>query len=165
MLKLSISVTFRSWAYLTLASKKNVIDKVSGNSEFGAQIQVKSINLKNQNRKTVKFKFLIKSNHDFSSTKGVGSVFLNFKARLVLTKLKQVFVKASIFYYFNSKCHIQISIDESSYTISEVLCKLTSNDSNQLHPVVFFLWIMISIKRLYETDNGKLLGIVEVFKI
>ena len=71
---------------------------------------------------------MIKSkNHDFSSNSKnmeVKPSFFTFKARLAFTKLRQIFVKALIFYYFNPKCHIQIEINISKYAINRILSQL-----------------------------------------
>lgn len=50
------------------------------------------------------------------------------KAKLVFTKLKQAFVKAHIFHYFDWKCHIQIKTNKSGYAIVRVLSQLTSDN-------------------------------------
>ena len=55
------------------------------------------------------------------SQKTVGSNFFTSRTRLVFTKLRQVFVKALIIYYFDLKRHIQIETDISSYAMGEVL--------------------------------------------
>ncbi len=55
-------------------------------------------------------------------------------------------------------------MDASGYTIGEILSQLTSNDLGQWYPVVFFSQKMIPAKTQYETHDGKLLAIVEVFK-
>ena len=66
------------------------------------------------------------------SKKTVGSSdFFTFGAKLAFTKLRQAFLKASILYHFNPKCHIWIKTDISGYTIGEVLNQLTSNDLGQ----------------------------------
>ena len=49
--------------------------------------------------------------------------FLNFftlRTRLAVTKLRQAFVKALIFYHFYLKYHIQIEINALGYAISRV---------------------------------------------
>ena len=63
-----------------------------------------------------------KSKNLFKSKEIVGSLdFLSLRAKLAFTKLRQAFFKALIFHYFNPKCHIQIEMDVSGYTISRVL--------------------------------------------
>ena len=54
--------------------------------------------------------------------------FLNSRARLAFTKLRQAFVKAPIIHNFNLKRYIQIEIDILSYTIIEVFSQLTLED-------------------------------------
>ena len=49
------------------------------------------------------------------------SDFLTLKAKLAFTKLRQAFLKAPIFYYFDSEHHIRIETDASDYAISGVL--------------------------------------------
>ena len=49
------------------------------------------------------------------------SDFCTPKARLAFTKLRQVFVKALIFYHFDSEYHIRIETDISGYAIDGVL--------------------------------------------
>ena len=50
------------------------------------------------------------------------------RARLAFTKLRQVFIKALILYYFNPKYHIQIETDIVDHTIGEIFSKLTLDD-------------------------------------
>ena len=42
------------------------------------------------------------------------SDFFTLKVRLRFTKLRQTFIKASIFHYFDPKCHIWIEMNASS---------------------------------------------------
>ena len=57
----------------------------------------------------------------FKSKKTVSfSDFLISRARLVFTKLRQVFVKVPILYYFDPKNYIWIEINVSSYAINEI---------------------------------------------
>ena len=63
-------------------------------------------------------------NHDFfSNSRDMEAElsFITFKARLAFTKLRQIFIKASILYYFNSEYHIWIKTNIFRYTISEIL--------------------------------------------
>ena len=46
----------------------------------------------------------------------------------MFTKLRQAFVKALILYYFDSKRHIRVKPDVSSYIIIEVLSQLILDD-------------------------------------
>lgn len=83
---------------------------------------------KNENLwKTYKFKKMISFSH-----------FFNAKARLAFTKLRKLFIKASIFYHFNLERHIQIKMDTSGYVIGGVLNHLTLDHLGQWHLVAFF---------------------------
>ena len=85
---------------------------------------------KNQT-KTTKSKILVKSkNHDFpkSRTEKVGTSFLAPEARLAFTQLRQAFVEALIFYYFDPESYIQIETDLSGYAIGGVLSQLSSGN-------------------------------------
>ena len=65
---------------------------------------------------------MFKSKNLSKSKKTVGSLdFLTPKARLVFTKLKQVFVKALILYHLDLEHHIWIKTDISGYAIVVVL--------------------------------------------
>lgn len=68
----------------------------------------------------------------------IKSGFFISKARLALSKLRQVFVKTLIFYHFNPKYYIQIQIYISKYIISEILSLLTLDNFGQWYLVVFF---------------------------
>ena len=57
--------------------------------------------------------------------------FLTSETKLAFTKLRQVFVKAPIFYHFNQECHIQIGTDASGYAIGGVFSQLTLDNSGQ----------------------------------
>ena len=89
--------------------------------------------------------------------------FLTFNARQVFSQLKQVFIKASILRHFDTKHHIRIDSDASGYAISGVLSQMTS-ETGQWHPVVYYLQKMIPAETCYETQDSKLLAIVEMFK-
>ena len=79
--------------------------------------------------------------------------------------MRQAFVEAPILNHFDPKRHIQIEMDALGYTIGEILSQLTSDDLSQWHPIVFFSRKMIPAETWYETHNGKLLAIVEAFKM
>ena len=70
-------------------------------------------------------------NHDFPpnlrNIKARPDFFI-FKARIAFIKLKQIFLKALILHYFNTKCHIQIETNVSRYAIRKILSQLTLND-------------------------------------
>ena len=58
------------------------------------------------------------------------SDFLTFKARLAFTKLRQAFVKALIFYYFDPEYYIWIKTNALNYAIGEIFSWLTLNNLN-----------------------------------
>lgn len=89
--------------------------------------------------------------------------FLILRARLVFKKLRQLFVKAPIFYQFNLEYHIYIKIDVLEYAISRILSQLASNDLG-LQLMTFFSRKMILTETRYETHNSKLLAIIEAFQ-
>lgn len=51
--------------------------------------------------------------------------FLTLKVRQKFIKLREVFVKAPVFYYFNPEYYIKIEIDISRYIMSRILSQLT----------------------------------------
>ena len=114
-------------------SKKKYVDKVEpvdnkvGNNKF-----------EKIDKKTSKSKKLFKPKKLFKSKKMVGLDFFIPKARLAFIKLRQAFVKALIFYHFDSKRYIRIKTDVLGYAIIEVLSQLTLDDLGQYHPVAFF---------------------------
>lgn len=55
----------------------------------------------------------------FNYTTGIFGYFIP-KARLAFTKLKQIFTKASILYYFEANYYIYIKIDISGYAIKKI---------------------------------------------
>ena len=75
-----------------------------------------------------KSKILVKfKNRDFSPNSrnmGAKSGFLTSKARLVLIKLRQVFVEALILDNFDSEYHIVIETNASGYAIGRILNQL-----------------------------------------
>ena len=99
-----------------------------------------------------------------SKSKKTESGFLTPETRKAFTKLRQAFIKAPIFYHFDPERHIRVETDISGYAIGGVFSQLTSDDSGQWHPVAFFSRKMILAETRYETHNGELLAIVEVFK-
>ncbi len=90
--------------------------------------------------------------------------FLTSGARKALTKLRQAFVETLIRNHFDLECHIQIETDTSGYTIDGIFSLLNSDDLGRWNLVVFFSQKIIPVKTWYETHNGELLAIVEVFK-
>ncbi len=91
-------------------------------------------------------------------------MFLTSEVRKAFTKLRQAFVKASILNHFDLERHIRIETDASDYAISGVLSQLTSDDLGRWYSVAFFSRKMILAETRYETYDGELLAIVEVFK-
>ena len=98
------------------------------------------------------------------SKKTVGSDFFIPGARLAFIELRQAFIKAPIFYHFDSKCHIRIETDAFGYAIGGVFSQLTLDDSGQWLLVAFSSQKMIPAEIKYETYNGELLAIIEAFK-
>ncbi len=78
--------------------------------------------------------------------------------------MREAFVEASILKHFDLERHIQIEMDASGYTIDGIFSQLTSDDWGRWHPIAFFSKKMIPAETRYETHNGELLAIVEVFK-
>ena len=105
-----------------------------------------------------------KGRKTFKSKKMVGSDFLTPGAKLVFTKLRQVFFKAPILHHFDPERHIRIETDVSGYAIGGVLSQLTLDDSGRWHLVAFFSRKIIPAETRYKTHNGELLAIVEAFK-
>ena len=101
--------------------------------------------------------------------------FLTLDARIAFNCLRLAFIEVLIFWHFDPECHIQIKTDALGYAIGGVLSPLTFKtspdgvvikiDLSQWHPVAFFAKKMISAETRYETYDGKLLVIVETFKI
>ena len=101
--------------------------------------------------------------------------FLTPEARSAFNRLRLAFTKAPILRHFDPECHIWIETDESGYAIGDMLSQLTSGtslnkvvtkaDLDQWYPVAFFSRKIIPAKTRYETHDGELLAIVEVFKI
>ena len=59
---------------------------------------------------------------------------------------------------------MRIETDVSDYAIGGVLGQLISDDRGWWHPVAFFPQKMIPAETRYETHNGELLAIFDVFK-
>ncbi len=118
-------------------------------------------------QKTVKSKKWIRDEKaEASKAKNLdqSGLFLTFEARKAFTKLRQAFVKASILNHFDLKRHIRIETDASSYAIGGILSQLTLDNSGRWHPIAFFSRKMVLAETRYETHNGELLAIIEVFK-
>ena len=164
----------------SVASPEETKDGVGGNSVVDVVGGGEATNLtKGKNlAKTTKFKILVKSkSHDFpkSRPEEAGTGFLTPEARLAFTQLRQAFVKAPILYHFNLESHIRIETDASGYAIGGILSQLSSgarpdgvvtkDDLGKWHPIAFFSKKMIPVETRYKTHDGKLLAIVEAFKI
>ena len=48
-------------------------------------------------------------------------IFLTFNAKKTFNYMKQAFIKALIFFYFNLESYIETKIDVSGYTIARML--------------------------------------------
>ena len=88
-------------------------DEISNNKVNSNKIGEDKIIEEKNHQKTSKFKKTVR----FSD-------FFTPKARLAFTKLRQVFVKVSIFYYFDPKYYIWIKMDALGYTIDRILSHL-----------------------------------------
>ena len=126
--------------------------KVDSNKVDGGEVEDDEVGKKVQKCKNLS-----------KSKKAVGLGFLTPGARLPFTELRQAFVKASILYHFDPERHIWIEIDSSGYAIGAVLSQLTLDNLGRWYPVAFFSWNVIPSETRYETHNGELLAIVEVF--
>ena len=75
-----------------------------------------------------KFKNLVRlKNHDFFhnfKNINIKPGFFTLKTRLAFIKLKQIFVKAPIFFYFDPEYYIRIKTDASGYAINGILSQL-----------------------------------------
>ena len=89
--------------------------------------------------------------------------FLTADAKQAFIQLRQAFTKVLILSHFDPERHIRIETDAFSYAIDGILSQLTSN-SGQWNPIAYFFRKMIPAETRYETYNGELLAIVEVFK-
>ncbi len=92
----------------------------------------------------------------------MSSFIWSSEAKQAFNQLRNVFMRASILKYFDSKQHIYIEIDMFDYAVASILSQL--NDENQWHSIAFWFRMMIDIKRNYETHDQKLLIIVTMFK-
>ena len=129
-----------------------------------------------KSRKSAKSKKPSKSeNLSNFNAKNNGLGFLTPKARAAFNYLQVAFTKAPILWHFDPECHIRIKTDVSGYTIGGVQSRLASGtrpdwifiktDLGQWHLVAFFLKKIFLAKTQYNSYNGELLAIVEVFKI
>ena len=95
--------------------------KHSSSEIDGGEVRHNKVGKKDQKRS--------KSQKLFKSKKMVGSLdFFIPGTRPTFTKLRQVFIKALIFYYFDSECHIRIKINILGYAIDRILSQLILDD-------------------------------------
>ena len=90
----------------------------------GGEVEVKIDEIGKKVRKLFKSKNLPKSKKMIRSLD-----FFILGAKLVFTKLRQAFLKALIFHYFDPECYIWIKTDASGYATGGVLSQLTLDDS------------------------------------
>ena len=120
MLKITKSTGFT-------ADPKETKGEVYGNNVVSSGKIINQKNSKNEKNqaKIAKSKNLVRrKNHNFSPNSMNMKIRPSFptpEARLVFTKLRQVFIKASILYCFYLKCYIFIETDISEYAMSEIL--------------------------------------------
>ena len=69
-----------------------------------------------------------KKDRNLSKSKKTESGILIPRARIVFTELRQAFIKALFLYHFDSKRHIQVEKDASSYAIDGVFSQLNPDD-------------------------------------
>ena len=140
----------------------------------GAETNGKSVDRLNISKKSTKSKSQTKSRYLRNNNNWGEYRFLTSRAREAFDYLRQTFTQAPNLWHFNPKCHIQIKTDASGYVIERVLSQLTPNQltlneiiklSIDWRPVAYFSRKMIPIKTCYKTHNGKLIAIVEAFKI
>ena len=97
--------------------------KCDGSEVVGYKIdnsEVEDDKIWKKDQKTSKSKNLFKSQNLFKSKK-TELDFFTFRARMVFTKLRQMFVRAVIFHHFDLEYHIRVEMDVSGYAISEIL--------------------------------------------
>ena len=108
------------------------------------------------------------------SSKVVTIKFLTSKAKVTFTQLRIVFIKATIFQYFDPDCYIQIITKVLNYAIGIVLSQLNLDQAistleillkSQWHPVTYFSRKIIFAKTWYKTHKDELLTVVKAFKI
>ena len=81
-----------------------------------------------------KFHYLVKSGKKLSKSENLlsfgatkaGHKFLTFDAKIAFNCLWLTFIKALIFWHFNSEYHIEIKTNTLCYAISEMLSQLIS---------------------------------------
>jgi len=76
--------------------------------------------------------------------------------------LKKAFTTAPVLVHFDSELKNWMKTNVSEHAVAGIYTQLQV--SEQWHPVVYWLWKLLSAKESYETHDLKLLVIVEVFK-
>ncbi len=98
--------------------------------------------------------------------------FLTLGVKKTFIQLRKSFIKASILYYFDIKCHLCIKTDVLGYAIGRVLSQITLDqlfcnhvihanlelnsfkfEIGQRYSIAFFFKKMIPIKIQYKTHN------------
>ena len=153
----------------------SVVGLANENTERGGQkIQVENQDEKKPTQKSRKSQQMAKSKKwirakkaEVSRAKNLSQsdTFFTIDAKRAFTILRQAFVEALILNHFDPERYIIIEMDALGYGISEIFSQLTSNNLGQWHPIAFFSKKMIPAETRYETNNGKLLAIIEAFKI
>ena len=116
-----LKITKNTGSIAKFKETKNKFDgdnMVSSNEVTNQKSSIKKLS------KTAKSKNLVQpENQDLSlnSKKRTGLEFFIPRARLTFIKLRQVFIKALIVYYFNLECHRRIKINASRYAIARIL--------------------------------------------
>ena len=99
------------------------IDEIGNSKIDRTNLGAKMAKFKNQDKS--KGKNLAKSK---SFAQSPESGFLSSKAKQTFTELRQAFIKARIFHYFDPDYHIRIETDVFGYAIGRVLSHLTLNN-------------------------------------
>lgn len=102
--------------------------------------------------------------------------FLIPEPRIAFTRLRKAFIKAPIFYYFDLECYMRIETDAFSFVMSRIFSQLTLGhmtytnldfsifEIGQWYLVALFSRKTIPAETWYETHDGELLVIIEIFK-
>ena len=108
---------------MVLIYENSIFNKVGSNNKIvGAKIEVKTAMSTSKNL----VKLFFAKSQLFAENSGLD--FLTLRARQAFIKLKQAFIKASIFYHFHLESHICIKTDAYSDAIDRVLSQLNSNN-------------------------------------
>ena len=91
-------------------------------------------------------------------------MFLIFKAKKALTKLKQVFIEAFILNYFDLEYYIYLEMHIFGYITCEIFNLLTLKNLDQLYQITIFSQKKIFIEIWYKTYNSKSLTIIKALK-